>query len=225
MRLDLMRWFLACLFLIAPPAMAESWQVILGDRVLGELEYSRSGARKFLSTRLNNTPLGVFNGTFEARSGPATTEEGLIVTQYISEGKSTRKHRVISVLSLDGRVRDIVIQPPGEATELSIPSAVPVPVLDPVEAFAALSASRDCPAPLRFHDGRRVVGIATQSRQVTGGKLRCAMNYRVTAGPGHLSPLRFTALDMVLVYSGAAPAPLERIDLTAAGFTVSLRRR
>lgn len=220
-----MRWLSLCLLMIAPPALAESWQVVLGGRVLGDLEYSTSGGRKFLSSRLDNTPLGVFDGTFEARSGLATTEEGTVVTQYLSEGKSTRKHRAISVLLLNGRVQDILIRPESEETALSVPSAVPVPVQDPVEAFAVISASRDCPAPLRFHDGRRVVGIATQARRVIGGKLHCEMIYRVTDGPGHLSPLRFTSLDMVLIYAGAAPAPLDRIDLTAAGFTVSLMRR
>jgi hypothetical protein len=48
------------------------------------------------------------------------------------------------------------------------------------------------------------------------------MQYRVVAGPGHLSPFRFTALDLTLTYGKTGG--LAGIDISTGPFRVSLRR-
>ncbi|MBL4918108.1 hypothetical protein [Szabonella alba] len=220
MRLALV--LLACLPL---PALGEDWIVRLGERQIGSVtfETGAKGALQIAST-LDATPLGLADGSFTARSFAALTPDGRAVTQYLSESRSAREARNISVLTDAGRVLETQIEPPGEATALSDPAVVQGVVLNPVEAFARLVTSTDCPDALRYYDGRRVVAIALAERVEQADGLRCAMDYRVTDGPGHLSPLRFRQVAMELDYSGAGPFTLRRITMTAAGFSVSLAR-
>ncbi len=218
--IDFRRALMAAFFVLGTPLAAESvtFSAALGDRTLGTLTWDGDGPT--LLSVLDNTPLGVGDGRFEATSRPVRTEAGEAVTQYIGRSDD----RVISVLLDTGRVRDTVVSPTGEATDLSDPARVPEDVLDPVEGFARLIDAVGCPAPLRLYDGRRVIEIETASQSTTGGTLTCQLDYRVTAGPGHLSPFRFTSLAVTLDYATAGGQSLRAITVAAGGFAVAFTR-
>jgi hypothetical protein len=213
----------------ASAAQAEviPFQVVLAGSVLGTLQYEtgEAGRPVAVRTNLDNTPLGVFDGTWEATSRPVQTEAGAVVLQYISTSASTRKNRVISVLHADGQVVETVVSPANDATEMSQAAQVPAGVVDPVEAFGRLADAAGCPEPFRIYDGRRVVEVATVSSEQAGDVLTCRARYEVILGPGLLSPFRFNSFDMELTYAlvGLEPVLAEaRVD--AGMFSVSLVR-
>ena len=209
---------------------SQRYQVLLGGRALGALDYARSasgaGASQTLSATFDNTPLGVFDGTFQGTSKPVRAEGGDVLLQYLGQSESSRKSRVISVLLDAARVMETVVSPEGERTPLSQAERVPAGVVDPVAAFGRLVGSAGCPEPFTMYDGRRVVEISTQASQREGGTLSCRMDYEVVAGPGHLSPLRFRSLDMELTYdmSGPGGAILREIDIKAGVFHLAVVR-
>ena len=208
----------AALALTATNALAEmqTYDLLLGQRQLGTLQFDT--VSQTLVADLNNTPLGVADGRFTASVTAVRTAAGIAATQYLSQ---TDK-RQISVLLDEGHVLDTTIAPRSEATDLSDPTQVPVGVVPPTATFGALAGAGGCPAPVTMYDGRRVVRIATTARDVQGADTLCTMDYRVTAGPGHLSPFRFRSLDMGLIYRDGA---LSRITLRAGGFEVAVARR
>lgn len=211
--------------LLASPASAEEWAVFLGEHRIGTVALTTDPKDRLSFTSvLDATPLGLADGTFTASSFPAMTPEGRRVTQYLSEAKSSRKARNISVLTDAGRAVETRVEPPSEATPLSDAAQVSSPVLNPVEAFARIATSTDCPEALRYYDGRRVIEIGLNSKVMDGATTICALDYRVVAGPGHLSPFRFRSVALGLDYEGNGPDALRRITLSAGGFTATLRR-
>lgn len=194
--------------LLAGPAAAEDFRVLLGGAEIGTLSLEGTGEDLALVARFAGTPLGVADGTYEAGSRPALAASGAAVRQFLSESAFTTGSRTVSVL-LDGpRVVETVIDPVGDRTALSEPAAVPGGVLDPVQVFAALVRAGGCPGPLRLYDGRRVaeVAVAVAVAEGQGGDATCRGTYRVVAGPGHLSPFRIASFDLDLAYRGGALA-------------------
>ena len=77
---------LFCTLILASPLAAETYAVSLGGKTLGQLSYDDAGKKLTLSSTLNNTPLGVFNGTFVGTStGSADT------SSFSGDSKSSRK--------------------------------------------------------------------------------------------------------------------------------------
>jgi hypothetical protein len=188
----------------------------LGGTVLGQLDYSQSGSESHLRSTLDNTPLGVFNGTYSGTSSGGT---------FSSDSRSSRKSRQITFESVDGRVTTTTVTPPDERTDLSDPARVPEGVLDPVRAIGHLMRATGCPASVRFYDGRRVITLTPEAGTQDGGTLVCPVAYRVTDGPGHLSPLKIARASMELRYAtGGSGQSLQQIRVSAGVFTVTLDR-
>ncbi len=176
-----------------------------------------------IQTLVDNTPLGVFNGSFSALSKPAPDGGRL----YESHSRTTRKSRDISYrITPEGQVEDLSITPPRERTVLSDVRRVPMGVLDPVAAFARLVAPRGCPGGFRLYDGRRVVQVSLTDSARDGRHLRCEMGYDVVAGPGHLSPLYLSHFRMKLDYQQGERGVfhLQGLRLRGGIFTLRLKR-
>ncbi len=197
---------------------AETFSVQLAGRDLGQLVYL-GGASPTLQSTLDNTPLSLFNGTFSA-----TSERTSAGQQYRGISQSSRKNRDISVLFADGRAVDTVITPTSEMTALSDVAAVPVGVIDPVAAFGQFVSAKGCPAAFRFYDGRRAILLQPVAQAEIAGQLVCDMHYRVSDGPGHLSPLYIKSISVNLVYDLAGGQSLRKLVLSAAGFDLLLMR-
>lgn len=200
-------------------AQAETYSVQLGGRSLGTIAY-KGGADASLRSTLNNTPLGVFNGTFAA-----TSAQSAVGQQYHSDSISSRKSRQISVLIDDGRVIDTNVIPASEMTALSNVGAVPVGVIDPVAAFGRFVSARGCPNAFRFYDGRRAILVSPDRESEVAGQLLCKMNYRVSDGPGHLSPLYIKNITVFLTYDVIGGQSLRKVVLSAAGFDLNVIRQ
>lgn len=198
-------------------AATETFSVLLGGRQIGSLNYAESGQGAELSTVLDHTPLGVADGTFEASSQPVQAPSGEVVRQYIG----ANDERTISVLLDEGTVTETTIDPKSERTKLSDPARVPAGVVDPAMAFGRFLHAGGCPAPFSMYDGRRVISIATTSSEPIEGGVRCSLDYAVTAGPGHLSPLGISSLAMTLTYSGGT---LREVTGRTGPFTLRFAR-
>ncbi len=209
------------------PAMAHAepltWNVSLGGLPLGQIRFQQDGGVMQIETRVDRTPLGVFDGTFSATTRPGPGHS----LRYASQSRTSRKARDISfTLTRSGKVLNLAITPEEEKTDLSDPARVPDDVLDPVSALARLVNAHDCPAPFRYYDGRRVVALSLERSRRKGDMLRCRMRYDVALGPGHLSPLYITTLRLDLDY---APGPdggqtLDRMTLRSGIFVLRVRR-
>lgn len=219
---------LLCLVGHAAPARAEGYPfaVILGGRTLGTIEYEDTDEKRPLAlhARFDNTPLGVFDGTFEATSQQVRTEAGDVVLQYLGITQSTRKSRTVSVLHDGGRALATSVSPVEEETDLSSVGQVPVGIIDPVEAFGRLIETSGCPGAFGFYDGRRVIKVSIDASDQDGNLMTCHATYQVVAGPGHLSPLGITSFDMDLIYdlAGGERSALKEIDISTGIFEVRL---
>jgi len=212
---------------VAAQAEVHPFQVILAGSALGTIEFETDDAGRpaALHGRFDNTPLGVFDGTFEGTSRPVQTEAGEVVLQFLGVTESTRKSRTISVLHEGGQAIEATVSPGEEETELSQVDQVPAGIIDPVEAFGRLVGAGGCPEPFRIYDGRRVVDVAVQSSEEADGVLTCHASYEVVAGPGHLSPLGLTSFSMELAYTvGGTGFILSEIDISASIFELRLVR-
>jgi hypothetical protein len=220
-----------CAAFAATTASAETstFQVILAGSTLGSLTYETDagdGNRPAaLRTNLDNTPLGVFDGTWDGTSQPVRTEAGDVVLQFLATTASSRKNRVISILHKDGQALATEVNPADDATDLSRADQVPTGVLDPVEGFGRIAEGAGCPEPFRIYDGRRVVELTTTGSEQAGNVLTCEVDYEVIAGPGHLSPFRFNSFALDLTYDlSSGRAVLAEADVSAGVFTVRLVR-
>ncbi|MEP1793020.1 hypothetical protein [Parasphingorhabdus sp.] len=210
-----------CFFGLTPTAHAQEFTVLLGKKNLGSLTFSQSGTTARLHSTLNQTPMGVFNGTFKGTSaGNAKT------ATFTGDSKSSRKQRHVVVDHKNARPVSVDISPQKERTELSDPSRVTGPTLDPVRAIAHLISARGCPAAVRLYDGRRVIAITPTQQTQAADHLTCAMRYKVTQGPGHLSPLRISSAKMQLRYATSGTKQiLQQIKISSGVFGLSLNRK
>ncbi len=210
--------FLCALLWLATPASAQNFDVLLGGKTLGLLSYDPRGS---LRSTLDNTPLGVFNGTFDG----TVRASGNGTTTFTGISQSSRKSRKVVVEFAKGRATDINVTPDKERTELSEITRVPAGVIDPVTAIGKLIRAKGCPAPLRIYEGRRVIALLPQAAQQNGALLVCPVSYKVIAGPGHLSPLRISSAKMTLTYAVSGNSQtLQQIILSSGIFSVSLNR-
>ena len=199
-------------------AAPDRFSVSLGGRTLGTLTHDADA--QTLTTVLDNSPMGVADGQFEASLRRARTSDGQSVTQYVARGKG----RVISIL-FDGAVAvETVVEPASERTDLSDVARVPDGVLDMVTGVGRLVRGQGCPGGFRMYDGRRVIDVQTLSETRGEGRLQCAVSYRVIAGPGHLSPFRFTDIAVTLDYATTGGQSLQRAQIEAGVFTLQLAR-
>lgn len=196
-------------------AGAESYSVNLGGRTLGSLTYDVAGGVATMKSALDNTPFGVFNGTFQAQSD---------ARQYNSVSNSSRKTREISVRFDTGRAVETGIRPQDERTDLSDPAMVPDGVIDPVTTLGRFITASGCPDAFRIYDGRRAVLVQPVSGAQADSTLTCEMSYRVSHGPGHLSPLYIKSISVTLNYDMTNGQSLQQMRFGAAGFDVTMVR-
>mgnify|MGYP003650577433 CR=1 FL=1 len=206
---------------LATTAAADTFSVNLGTKTLGQLTYRQAGAEETLVSRLDNTPLGVFNGVFNGTSrgkGNAHAFTGI--------SKSSRKNRRAEVQMAGGRAVSTKVTPEEEITDLSDIQNVPANVVDPVQGFGHLTtATGGCPSAIRMYDGRRVIALTPTGQGNDGQGLVCDVDYSVIAGPGHLSPLLVKSARMQLTYDQSGGAQrLVRIRLRSGIFSVTLDR-
>lgn len=199
------------LCLTGVPAMADSFDVRLGGRVIGQMDVTSTE----LSSTLDNTPLGAADGWFRAtRSGPG-------YSALNSEG------RQIDIQFDGGQAVATAVSPAGERTDLSDPAAAPSGVTDPVSGFDRLVGAVDCPEAFRMYDGRRAILVQPTARAIDGAELVCKLDYLVTHGPGHVSPFRLRTLRMEARYGliDNRVQSLDTLRIGAGPFTVELSRR
>lgn len=214
-RSALRQTLIAAFILTGAMARADSYSVNLGGRVLGVLTYDMQGAVAAMRSTLDNTPLGVFNGTFQGQSTAG---------QFRSLSQSSRKTREISFRSDNGRVMEVSVAPQDERTELSDPARVPAGVIDPVTTLGRFIGASGCPDAFRTYDGRRAILVQPVRGTQTDSELVCEMSYRVTHGPGHLSPLYIKSISVTLTYDMATGQSLREMEFGAAGFVLTLAR-
>ncbi len=211
---------LSILMLAASPLHAEGFAVSLGGATLGQLSYDARGGTATLRSTFDNTPLGVFNGSFLGTSAGSTA-----TSTFTGESRSSRKERVVIVEIREGRARETRITPQEEITALSDVTNVPAAVRDPVRLIAALIEAQGCPAQMQMYDGRRVVQLSPEGGTQGDGVLTCQMGYRVIAGPGHLSPLGISSARMTLRYdTRGGQQRLADIAVSSGIFRLSLTR-
>lgn len=194
-------------------ASAESFSMSLGDRTLGTLDYSVAGGVETMTSTMNNTPLGVFNGTFQGKSNGR---------HYSSASKSSRKTRDISVLFDAGRAIETVVNPADERTELSDPTLAPTGVIDPVATLGRFINTNGCPEAFRIYDGRRAILVLPVASTQTDSTLVCDMSYSVSHGPGHLSPLYLKSISIKLTYDVSGNQSLSQMQFGAGGFDLTM---
>lgn len=204
----------------ATPASAETFSVRLGGKTLGEMRFDVQGKASTLRSTLDSTPMGVFNGTFSGTSTGSASN-----SRFTGESRSSRKQRDVTVEIAKGSATNTVITPTDELTELSDVARVPAGVMDPVRVIGALVRAGGCPDRMKMYDGRRVVTLSTDGRSAEGDVLICTMNYRVSAGPGHLSPLRISSAKLTMRYdTSGGQQSLRQMQVSSGIFRVSLDR-
>lgn len=205
-----------CAVLLAAPAAAQSFDVVLGGKVLGKLTLTQAGDTHTLASELAQTPMGVFNGKF------AGTSTGGV---FVGDSRSSRKTRVVKIVMAGRRPTSVQITPSEEKTALSDPARVSEDVIDPVRAIAQLVDASDCPAATAFYDGRRVVRLSPTARTADGATLICDMRYTVTQGPGHLSPLKISTAKVQLTYDMSDGQALQQMRISSGIFRLNLNRQ
>lgn len=210
-----MRLFVFLLITLASAAQAQTFNLSLGGDPIGTLSYSASAVR----SDVNNSPLGVADGVFEGTANRVQTADGQVVTQYL--GKSFNKGRTISVLMQGGRALETTVSPASEATALSDAAVVPAGITHPIGALGHLVGASGCPGAVQFYDGRRVILISPESATQSGSTQTCNMRYRVTAGPGHMSPLFISRASMTLTYEAGR---FQQMQVKSGPFSLFISR-
>lgn len=191
-------------------ALAQDFDLSFGGGKIGNLSVSTNR----VSSDVSAAPMGVGNGTFEANI--RITDDQTV--EYNSS--SPKKGRLISVLYENGRVTETRVSPHGDMTDMSMASAVPVGAITPVAAINQLINAQGCPSSIRFYDGRRVVSVAVDSQDRSGDRLQCNMTYRVTHGPGHLSPLFIKQASLQIEYDLSSGQKLVVMSISSGPFTL-----
>lgn len=198
----------------AVQAAEATFDITLAGATLGRISVAGTDRTARLATVMDNTPMGVGDGRFDA-----TYRAG----EYRSLGQSPGDRRRIEIDFDEAQVASVRIDPVSEATDASQPSVIPAGVLDPARGFARIALAPDCVGGFRLYDGRRVVRVTPAGRAADGGTVTCRYDYRVTGGPGHLSPFRFRSVTVVATYG--ATRGVQDIALAAGPFTVRLVKR
>lgn len=210
-----------CALMLAAPAYAETYNVSLGGKTLGQLSYTEAGHTTTLRSTLDNTPLGVFNGTFTGTSAGSAAK-----VAFTGDSRSSRKQRLVNVDFAKGRAVSTTITPVDEVTDLSDVARVPEGVVDPVRAMDQLFRAKGCPQPVQMYDGRRVVMMRSDAGTQAGDILTCNVSYKVTAGPGHLSPLGISSAKMQLDYvTAGGKQTLQQIRISSGIFSLNMDRQ
>jgi hypothetical protein len=210
------------MMLIAGPADAgQNFKVYLGGNQLGWLKYEGREGDARLSSVFDNTPFGVFNGSY---AGESRRRAG--GTAYRGKSLSSSKDREVEIRSdSTGRMTEVAISPATDRTALSDAAVVPDAVLDPVAGFGRLIGQKTCPAAFQLYDGRRVVQVTPGKTTVSAGVTTCQMDYRVVQGRGHLSPLFIKDISMKMVFDPAVAAVGPSLLTLRSGiFVVEFRR-
>ncbi|PWE49303.1 hypothetical protein DEM26_12640 [Thioclava sp. NG1] len=204
--------------LLAGPAAAEKqiYNVTLGRRPLGSLQFEGQGSNATLRLSLDNTPFGLDDGTFEAVTQAKGNEVDYLGT---SRGSETRD---IAIVRKADTVTAVTITPHSEMTEMTDARKVPPGVISPTEFFAKLANSKTCPSPMAMYDGRRVIQMATTAKKQNDDTVICDMSYKVAMGPGYVFPFYFKSFDVQLAYTARK---LATFAMSAGGFTVRLIRQ
>ena len=210
------------LMLAATTAQAETFSVSLGKITLGKLVHTGTSGGASLKATLDNTPMGVFDGTFNGTAKPATATDGTPVIHYNSVSKSSRKSRSVQVQIAKGRALATDVTPSSEITNLSDPAKAPKNITDPARAIGMLINSSGCPARINIYDGRRAIALIPGTSETKDDKLICSIAYKVTAGPGHLSPLKISKAKMKVTYDTTNGQSLQQITLRSGPFNLVL---
>lgn len=214
--------YIACIaaLAVATPASADTFSVKLGGKTLGNMRFNAQGKTAKLTSTLSSTPMGVFNGTFSGTSTGSAAN-----SRFTGESRSSRKQRTVIVEIAKNRATSTSITPSGELTKLSDVSRVPAGVIDPVRVIGTLVGAGGCPDSMKMYDGRRVVTLTPDGRSNAGETLTCNMSYRVSAGPGHLSPLGISSAKLTLRYdTGGGQQSLQQMQIASGIFRVTLDR-
>ena len=201
----------------AAAAQDARFNVSLGDRAIGTVTWSPGSMR----TETTNAPLGIGNGSYTGQ----LKRGGGDALDYSAHSLSSSEDRRITV-RFDGRdPLETTVTPDSERTEMSDAAAVTDSVVDPVRAFGALLAVRECPS-VRIYDGRRVARVTTEGAVSADGSLTCEGGYRVDQGATHLGPLGIRSARLTLHYAatGGGRFALGRMDLSAGPFTLAVAR-
>ncbi|MDN5787736.1 hypothetical protein [Pseudorhodobacter sp.] len=194
---------IAATLLLATPALAaeQGYGVVLGGRQLGWVIFDSGAGISKVRSQFDNTPLGVFNGSYTGASRPGS---GSGATVYKGNSSSSNKAREVTITrAADGHLTDVLITPQKDRTDLSVATNVPPGVLDPVEGFGRLISGKSCPSPFALYDGRRVVQVTSGASTTSGTVTTCDIAYKVVLGPGHLSPLYLKNITIRMEYDSA----------------------
>lgn len=202
---------LALSLLAAQPLAAETFTLSLGSRAVGQMSLTSER----LDIRVDESPLGVADGTFAASSRMVRMEDGRVVRQYLSD--APRKSRKISILHDAGTVIDTTVSPSSDATEMSAPAAVPQGVVDFVQGLNVITAASACPGGMTLYEGRRLIRLDPTGSTSDGATRTCDYSYRVTGGPGHLRPLSIRNATVQIAYTSGR---LARITASSGPFSV-----
>lgn len=197
-------------------AEVQSYAVLWGKRQLGTLRLDDAPRDTSMLLTLDNAPLGIKNGTFEA---VARARGGRV--DYLGQNRGSET-RDIAMVREAGAVTTVSVTPQSEMTEMSEGGKAPRGVVFPPEVFAALAKGRGCPEPMALFDGRRVVQLRPVSQVEEGTQTLCEMSYKVVMGPGYVSPFHFRSFGMELAYQAQR---LTRMTVSGGGFAVTLLRR
>ena len=200
------------------PVLAETYQLSFGGGTIGSLTFDGNS----ISSDVSSAPMGVGNGRFKATVANVRRTNGDQVVQYLSDAPA--KGRRISVLFKDSAVVETTVSPTSDATDLSDISNVPAGVVTPVAAFGKLAQASGCPSAFRFYDGRRAIQIQPNGQSQDDAALTCNMTYRVTHGPGHLSPLYIKNASMSATYDVSAGQRLTSLSISSGPFTLYVTR-
>lgn len=201
---------------VAGAAEVQSYSVLWGKRQLGTLRIDAAARDASMLLTLDNAPLGIKNGTFEA---VARTRGSRV--EYLGQNRGSET-RDIAMVREAGSVTSVSVTPASEKTEMSAGGKAPEGVIFPPEVFAALTQARGCPETMALFDGRRVVRLSPEGQVDNGGQTLCEMSYKVVMGPGYVSPFHFRSFGMELAYQAQN---LTRMTISAGGFAVTLQRR
>jgi hypothetical protein len=213
----------ALLLLLALPVQAadQTYKVYALGLGIGSFRYSGTPADARISSQFTNTPLGVFNGSYEGQS--RSSKSG---TDYRGKSVSSNKDRAVQIVTnAAGVVTEVSVSPEKDRTAYSDPAALPDGVLNPVAGFGRFLGQNTCPQAFRLYDGRRVVQVTPKSETVSGAVKTCAFDYRVILGKGHLSPLYFKNIAVTVTFDpSVAQTGPSALVMRSGLFGVEFRR-